>query len=231
MPLFFSGASLLDRQWIILQLCDSSFPAGGFAHSNGLEAAWLQDRLADTEALKKWIGWQLHQTSNLSAPFANAAYAEPDRFLQWDVVCDAMLSNQVANRASRAQGAAFLLATSRSFEDPRLLALAGAVRRENSPAHFAPAFGAACCFLGIGQESMIRMLLFLALRGSISAAVRLGATGPIEGQRIQAAMAERAESLVQPAMACRIDDAAQTAPMLDLVAATHDRLYSRLFQS
>jgi len=75
------------------------------------------------------------------------------------------------------------------------------------------------------------MFLFGVARGTLSAAVRLGITGTTDAQRI---LSERAADLDLAIRRCSdlaIDDAAQTSPLIDLWHASHDRLYSRLFQS
>src|ERR1700733_9793520 len=103
--------------WLICQLSDSAFPAGGFAHSGGLEAAWQHGRVSAGESLEGLIRCQLQQISRAAVPFVAAAHADPRRLLELDSTCEALLSNHVANRASRAQGQAFLLASSRIFSE------------------------------------------------------------------------------------------------------------------
>jgi urease accessory protein len=74
-------------------------------------------------------------------------------------------------------------------------------------------------------------VLYGTARGVLSAAVRLGIVGSFEAQRLQSACAPRLEEIANRCAAWSIDDLAQTAPILDLLQAGHDRLYSRLFQS
>jgi urease accessory protein len=75
------------------------------------------------------------------------------------------------------------------------------------------------------------MFLHLALRGALSAAVRLGACGPAEAQAIHRRLHPALEAALAGARGRSLDELAQTAPLLELVQATQDRLYSRLFQS
>jgi urease accessory protein len=224
------GGSLSVEQWLVTQLSDSAFPAGGFAHSSGLESAWQQGRV-DSQSLDEFTRSQLNQAAHAVVPFVAAAHREPLRFVECDLACGAMLSNHVANRASRAQGQAFLLAGSRIFSSPALIRLAGDVRGERAAGHFAPVFGWVCQELDIKLEPAVRLFLFLTLRSLVSSAVRLGIAGPLEGQSLQWRAAPFAEALVVPASRIAMQEAAQTAPLLDLLQGGHDRLYSRLFQS
>jgi urease accessory protein len=217
--------------WLIFQLADSAFPAGGFAHSGGLEAAFQHSWVNDLPSLEAMIRCQLQAAAHLAAPFVAAAHREPERTPACDDFCDASLNNHVANRASRAQGQAFVLAASRVFVDPALAALTAKLRSCRSPGHFAPIFGAVTRSLDIHLDRSIMLFLFLQLRGLVSAAVRLGIAGPMEGQGLQWRLGPYAESLAAPAMQRSIHDVAQTAPLLELLQGTQDRLYSRLFQS
>ncbi|HWE00928.1 MAG TPA: urease accessory UreF family protein [Tepidisphaeraceae bacterium] len=226
-----TGEDLAVSDWLIFQLCDSAFPAGGFAHSNGLEAAWQHRRIDSGAALDGLIRCQLNQSARGTAPFVAAAYRCPDRFEQLDALCDALLSNHVANRASRAQGQAFVLAVSRIFFDPSISRWAADVRKDRSHCHLSPAFGAACRRLDLALEQTVRLFLFLSVRSSISSAVRLGIVGPLEAQALQHRAAIYAETMVSLALSIAAEDAAQPAPLMDLLQGTHDRLYSRLFQS
>jgi urease accessory protein len=92
-------------------------------------------------------------------------------------------------------------------------------------------FGALGARLGFAADETARGFVFVQLRGWIAAAVRLNIVGPMAGQAVQAAMAGRAAAAASLGLAIPPEDAAQTAPMLDLWQGGQDRLYSRLFQT
>jgi urease accessory protein len=61
--------------------------------------------------------------------------------------------------------------------------------------------------------------------------VRLGVAGPTEAQALHHHLHPALDAALARARSLQLDDVAQTAPLAELIAATHDRLYSRLFQS
>ena len=217
--------------WLIWQLADSAFPIGSFAHSNALEAAWQQNRVTDGRSLSSFIQASLSQTARASLPLVVAAQREPEAFERWDALCDAMLSNHVANRASRAQGMSLLATAEKVYGGRELSQLRADARSDRLCAHLAPVFGFVVNVLAIDPARAARLFLFFHLRGLISSAIRLGVVGPLEGQTIQAGLSSHAEQMVCIGMAFPTGEATQTSPMIELIAATHDRLYSRLFQS
>jgi urease accessory protein len=61
--------------------------------------------------------------------------------------------------------------------------------------------------------------------------VRLGIAGSYDAQRLQHEVAPAMVAVAERCAALDENDLAQTAPLLDILQAAHDRLYSRLFQS
>jgi urease accessory protein len=220
-----------DRQYLIWQLVDSAFPSGGFAHSNGLEAAWQHGHIGSAAELREWLGVAVRQAGRGALPFVMGASAEPDVFESVDRRCDAFLLGHVANRASRAQGQALLATAVRVFPQAALADLRRAARARKLPTHLAPAFGAVGAALGLARHEVARVFLFTSLRGMTSGAVRLGIVGPLEGQRIQLDLYTDVERTFAACAALTPDDAAQTSPLAELLQSTQDRLYSKLFVS
>ncbi len=217
--------------WQFLQLSDSAFPTGGFAHSGGLEAAWQLGEVAGRADLERYLADSLEQCGQASLPFATATYGEPARFAEWDRWCDATLPNHVANRASRALGQGLLTSAAAGFGRESLTTLKATVRRDRLPGHLAPVSGMVCSALGLGRAHSQRLLLFLHLRTLVSTAVRLGIVGPLEAQAIQHRVSGIAEAVWQRCADLGPAEAAASMPLHDLFQGHHDRLYSRLFMS
>jgi urease accessory protein len=217
--------------WRLLQIADSSFPTGGFAHSAGLEAAIHLGEARTSEKLDEYVRAHLWNVGNASLPFVAGAYDRPHQVWAMDARVDAFLTNHVANRASRTQGRAFVATCARVFEEPRLALLAARTRTREVTAHFAPLFGASLAALGLGRLETLTLHMYLALRGMASAAVRLGIVGPHEAQRLQQRHTATLEAVLSQCAFLLPEDAATTAPLIDVLGATHDQLDARLFQS
>jgi urease accessory protein len=220
----------MQTNWVIWQLADSAFPSGGFAHSGGLESA-MQWHEVDGARLLDFIQSSLIQVGRSSLPFVVAAHNEPEQIGRLDRLCDAFLSNHVANRASRSQGRGFLASADAAFASQEIAELRRLSKHDQLAGHFPPLFGAVTAALRVHVDQTARLFLFLTARSLISSAVRLGIVGPLRGQAIQHHLGPVCERVAQQCGQQCVEDVAQTAPVMDLLQATHDRLYSRLFQS
>ena len=78
---------------------------------------------------------------------------------------------------------------------------------------------------------MIRSGLYVTARALFSSSVRLGLIGPLQGQTLLYQLIGQLDALVDRARDLTPKDAAQTAPLLEIMQGGQDRLYSRLFQS
>lgn len=221
-----------SREWLIWQLADSAFPTGGFAHSSGLEAAWQHGEIRSAEELVSFASTTLRQLKKAAIPFVTATHADPAKLMDVDQLFDAFTPNHVANRASRKQGQALLLAVRRIFirfhDRPELVNASGS---STYCSHLAPLFGAALRLLDVPIETTVRLFVFGQLRGVLAAAVRLNIVGPMEAQTIQHDLGKLAGEVVSTGLCLGLEDVAQTAPLLDIWQGGQDRLYSRLFQS
>jgi urease accessory protein len=217
--------------WLLLQLTDSGFPTGGFAHSGGLEAAWQHGAVRDVAALEDFVDAALWQTGHVVLPLANAAFDCERTLAELDAHCDAFLSNHVANRASRIQGRSLASTFESCFPTPGVRALGNRLRDEKLRRHYAPLLGALLRELGLERVAMQRLCLFVALRGLVSAGVRLGIVGPHQGQQLLLRRHATLDRVLERCAHLSTADLAQPAPLVELFQSTHDRLYSRLFQS
>lgn len=246
--------------WIVLQLADSAFPTGGFAHSSGLEAAIQAGEVRSATDVERVVGEVIDQLARGSLPFVAAVHDAPERLREIDAFARATIWSHVARRASTTQGRALLDVATRSFgHDNRASASAagdnpnpgaddnrgrgsvvgeigladarGALARGEIEGHLAPAFGFVTRVLGVERDEALATFLHLGVRGVLSAAVRLGALGPTEAQAMHLRLHPVLDGALARCSALTLDDVAQPSPILELVQATQDRLYSRLFQS
>ena len=212
----------------MLQLADSAFPTGGFAHSAGLEALVQAGEL---QGVEQFVGELVDQLAHGSLPIVGAAHDEPARLAELDAFTRTTVWSHVAARASKNQGRALLDVAARSFGHEALVTARARLARNELEGHLAPVFGFVTRTLGVARDEALATFLHLGVRGALSAAVRLGCIGPGEGQAIHHRLHATLDLALARARTLGLADVAQTAPLLELFGATHDRLYSRLFQS
>ncbi|KAI8893912.1 hypothetical protein BC833DRAFT_556465 [Globomyces pollinis-pini] len=243
--------------WILLQLADSALPTGGFVASGGLEAYVQTNHMV---SLDQFITNSLSSMAFSNIPFIRSTWIalenrDLNEIVEIDRRYNALLgSNHVNKRASCAQGVAYLTLITKSFPKVELLDFITdfklLIRANKTLGHLAICFTVACYSLGLDCGKVEFLFLFLHVRAVVSSAIRMSLIGPYEGQQVIFDSKSKVgtilklvnNKLLKPIlpetdleallMGEGVEElAVSTSPLLDIVQGSHDRLYTRIFNS
>jgi urease accessory protein len=198
-----------------LLLGDSRFPAGGHAHSGGVEPAVTAGTVAGLDSLELFLRGRLGTaglvaaaTAALACGHARSRPGDPDFWTELDGEIDSRTPSPAQREASRRQGRALLRAAQVAWPDaPGLASLAGPPRRAGSVAprvagtaeapgggrrayrggaHHAVVLGATSAAAGCDPGEAARIAAYQAVAGPVSAAVRLLALDPMRATGVLA---------------------------------------------
>jgi urease accessory protein len=208
-----------------LLLVDSRLPAGGHAHSGGLETAVALGTVADMAGLDAFLQGRLSTSGAVSAAFA-AASADPaaDR-RRLDAELDARMPSAPARAASRAQGRGLARVAARAWPHPGYAVL-------GPQPHHAVALGLAVAAAGGSPADAALAAATSAVTGPASAAVRLLSLDPIAVTALLAQLAAQIDMVAEEAAtASPAELPAWSAPALDAYAELHATAEVKLFAS
>jgi urease accessory protein len=219
----------------ILLLTDSRLPAGGHAHSGGVEQAVTSGAVHDVPSLESFLRGRLHTAGAVAAALAAASCAfasctagAPPTWGDLDAEVDARTASPAQRAASRVQGRLLLRVARRLWPSPVLEELAEAVPSPHHPL----ALGAAAHAAGAAPEDAALAAAYHAISGPATAAVRLLGLDPVAVHRLLADLSRELPTHPPGAWTGTWADLpAHSAPALDLLAERHARAQVRLFVS
>jgi urease accessory protein len=212
----------------LLLLTDARLPAGGHAHSGGLEAAFASGRVRDVADLDGFLRGRLETAGLVAAAFAAAARMRAESTVdiaELDAALDARMPSPALRRVSRQQGRA-LLRAGRAMWPVGWFA---------GDPHHAVALGAVAAAAGLTAADAALAAAYSAVSGPASAAVRLLGLDPYAVQTVLARLAEACDRIEVEACGYAsgsvTDLPAAGAPLLDIAAEVHATWEVRLFAS
>jgi urease accessory protein len=213
----------------LLQLCDSLFPLGAFAHSDGLEAATTSGAVATSKDLAAWMDAILDRAFRESdGPALSLAWAASldgrwDDLRALDDELYALRPASTSRAASRAMGGRLL----KTWHEIR----PSGVRPRSDPALTLPvAFAVVCALEHIPLSAALGGYVYTRLAATASAAMRLMPIGQHEAHRLLAERLLRVPDVVQSVIN-RPRPPQLFAPALDIAAMSQQYVSSRLFRS
>ena len=228
----------MTEAWLaLLQFADGLFPAGGFAHSFGLETYVQEGVVRDRAGLEAFVSAHLEGSAGPADAVAaacavrQAAAADVAGWVTLDERLEAMKAVPELRAASRQMGRQTLRVAAALGGDAFLADLARAVDDGLTAGHHAAVFGAALGRAGVEPAEAAGAYLYSTAALLVGAGLRLVALGQVDGQRVLAAMRPRIARLAAAAAVVRADDMWSFTPGLELASLRHATLDARLFRS
>ena len=241
-----AGSALLT----LLHLCDSLFPIGGFAYSDGLESAVNARLVVGGDDLRRWLDAGLDEAiGRCDGPavlIAWSAFREQDwaSLIALDEELDAMRPSSTTRMASRSMGLRLMSTWHALHPDLRLHHALGLTAARALRPTLPVAFAGACAYApplargvlsvakdaGIDERDAVEGFAYTRLAATISSAMRLIPIGQNEAHQLLSRVLDRVPA-VMDAVIARQAEPESFMPALDIAQMTHPYVHSRLFRS
>jgi urease accessory protein len=221
-----------DSLVVLLHLCDTLFPTGAFAHSDGLETATAEGHIKTGPDLRGWmettLGEVLRHGDAVAVARAWHAAGRRDRSVltALDREVYALRPAAAVRESTRAMGTRLL----RTWEQIRPTELTRELTAQASQFTLPVAFGVVCAASEISVRAAVEGFIYTRMAATVSAAMRLMPLGQHDGHRLLSDMLAQAPGVATKALS---DEGPLTSfvPMMDIMTISHQYVESRLFRS
>jgi len=226
----------MHKLFSFLQIADSSWPAGSFAFSSGLEALAKRGHIQDMASFTGYLKSFLIQISEADLLFINSVFELDERNFETaldEIVTDWQAWNQVETmrHANLLLGENWFNLFDSVYSPDGMEQIRAFFKEKKRPLYFTIVFPLLLKRVGFDLMSVHKLFYHMAVRDQINAAIRLGLFGPKKAQKIHFEFIPFCEELRVTYKDSKHDDACRSQPLLELGQGSHQYLYSRIFQS
>jgi urease accessory protein len=226
-----------DFPWLarLLQVNDSAFPTGGYAHSYGFEQIVALGIVCDPESMQRHIEnhvWPMLVHFELpTVRVAQEAALRDDlpALLELDALVDATKTARELREASGATGSRRMHAFQEAGGSSILISFAHAVEEKRARGHHTVVFGVGLAALP--QRALLTSWAFQSLSALCLASPKLLRIGQDAAQRVLTACLTEMEANATRSLAVSHDDIGWFDPLADLASMQHEIAHERLFIS
>ncbi len=224
-----------DSLAFLLQMSDSAFPTGGYAHSYGLEEMARCGLVTNEASLLEFLQHQIRPSmEHLELPLLRDAHAvavadDLDALLAVDALAGALKLPQELREASRRVGLRRLQTLLKLYPNNSLTALHEAVQRKEAHGHHITVFACACRTLPV--EDTLTAYYYQTLAGFCSASLKILRIGQEGTQRVLSACLLDMAAVIASAMQVPSGEIGWFDPVMDLASMRHEIANERLFIS
>lgn len=224
------------RELLLLQICDSVFPIGAYAHSFGLETYVQRGIVHDVPSasayLEQQIRYPLTYTELLGMRLVYEACAVDDlaRVRELEALMAAARIPAEMRRGSQRMAARFCKTVGTLLDGDPAARFAAYV--ESAPAHLLnAAYGACAAAVGIELDELLRRFLYSQVSAMVATCVKAIPLSQTAGQEMLFATAGLQAQAVETARAADPALLGLSTPGFDARCIEHETLYSRLYMS
>ena len=218
----------------LLQVSDSAFPTGAFAHSMGLEAFYDAGELRDAGDLRRFVELSLDSMATSDCVALGAAYTmdSVEELIRIDRLLAATKLTRELREASIATGRRFLASVEALGVEGRALnEFAGCVRYGGSPANLAVGFGVSAPAIEVALSDARHAYLYSAAASLVAAGQKLIPLGGSAAQLVLFKLQREIFEAAKMSEAVAVDDMYAFTPTIDLRSMLHERQRVRLYIS
>jgi urease accessory protein len=219
----------------LLQVNDSAFPTGGYAHSYGFEQVVRLGLVTDAKSMALHLDNHLWpMLIHFEMPvvrYAQGAALEGNiaALLELEACVDATKTARESREASRSTGRRRLHAFGEAGLSSVLSDFARAVAEGRAHAHHAVVFGAGLA--NLPTQALLTSWAFQSLSAVCLAAPKLLRIGQNAAQQVLTASLLNMEANVEKSLAISRDDLGWFDPVAEIASMQHEIAYERLFIS
>lgn len=211
-----------------LLLADGRLPTGGHVHSAGVESAVSDGRIVDVESLGRYLVGRLHTVGLNEAALAAAVVLQPHAIAALDVEAEVRITVPELRVVSRRLGRQLVRVAAHCWPHTVLAALP-------ADPHQPVALGAVGIAAGLDAVDVARVAVHHATATPAQSALRLLGLDPFAVAALTASLAVVGDDVAAAAVAAAAgpicDLPARAGPVVEIAAASHTTLPTRLFAS
>ncbi|MBF0351942.1 MAG: hypothetical protein HQM11_12990 [SAR324 cluster bacterium] len=220
-----------------LQICDSFFPVGAFAYSDGLETAiahqWVRDRQTLNQWMESWCGHTFRFCEGPALLGVMTAWHQKN----WNTLSGidheltALKPSSEARESSHTLGKRLLKTSLPLYPDSDLEQLHEKILQGQLKGNSITVYAVLLSVAGLNGEAALLSYGYIRLTGMISAALRLMSFGQQEGQAVLNARLKDLARITRLIPDSEAPLLLNFSPVVDIAQMNHPFLYSRLFRS